>query len=61
MYLRVVTVQGLDLLDQQCRGVCHLLGRLHEVPLGDGVGRLGGGYTAGVAQGGRVLGDESGG
>lgn len=46
----------LDGFDQVGGAVGHLLGRLDKVPLGRGVGRLGGRQPAGVAQRRRVLG-----
>lgn len=53
-------VTYLDGLDQVGSAVGDLLGRLDKMPLGHGVGCLGGGYAAGITQGRGVLGYDRG-
>ena len=50
-----LSLSHLDGFDKSGCAVSHVLGTLHEVPLGHGVGRLGGGQTTGVAQSWGVL------
>ncbi len=50
----------LDVLDQVCCAVGHLLGSLNKVSLRHRVGCLGAGHLAGIAEHAGVLGNDSG-